>query len=183
MCHVWRHISYSWVCVYPTYIDADKSVADGRKIAKNKAVKDPHAYHMAVAVQMLGLSVVYETKRHPRDWTNPGRVKVKLFDDNHRPMISNIRNRKISIWSIAMIWTLIMILYRQRTICCDCRTCASIAKVAWKAQECCHTHHILGRSGSYCGWTTKSTGSAYTRWNASTESHAQYACQAQEAEG
>lgn len=84
------------MCVYPTYIDVDKSVADGRKIAKNKAVKDPHAYHMAVAVQMLGLSVVYETKRHPRDWANPGRVKVKLFDDNHRPMISNIRTRKIN---------------------------------------------------------------------------------------
>ena len=72
------------MCVYPTYIDSDKSVTDGRKVAKNKAVKDPRAYHMAVAVQML-------------DWAYPGRVKVKLFDlDTHHPMVSSIRNRKLS---------------------------------------------------------------------------------------
>lgn len=52
--------SYSWVCVYPCYIDVDKSAQEGRKIAKQKGIKDPHAYHMALAVQRLGLSVVYE---------------------------------------------------------------------------------------------------------------------------
>jgi signal recognition particle subunit SEC65 len=46
--------------VYPCYIDVDKSAQEGRKIAKQKGIKDPHAYHMALAVQRLGLSVVYE---------------------------------------------------------------------------------------------------------------------------
>lgn len=50
----------SWVCVYPCYIDADKSAQEGRKIAKEKSVKNPHAYHMAIACQKLGFSVVYE---------------------------------------------------------------------------------------------------------------------------
>jgi signal recognition particle subunit SEC65 len=47
--------------VYPCYIDADKSLDQGRKIPKIKAVNKPHAYHMALAVQKLGnMSVVYE---------------------------------------------------------------------------------------------------------------------------
>jgi signal recognition particle subunit SEC65 len=53
---------FSWVCVYPCYIDADKSAQEGRKIAKEKSVKNPHAYHMAIACQKLGFSVVYEVK-------------------------------------------------------------------------------------------------------------------------
>lgn len=52
--------SHSWVCIYPCYIDATKSVQDGRKISKEKCIENPNAYHMAVAVQQLGLSVVYE---------------------------------------------------------------------------------------------------------------------------
>ena len=61
--HLWLD---SWVCVYPCYIDADKSVLEGRKIAKEKAVKNPHAYHMAVACQKLGFSVVYEVCSYKR---------------------------------------------------------------------------------------------------------------------
>ncbi|KAJ2962926.1 hypothetical protein NQZ79_g1963 [Umbelopsis isabellina] len=68
-----------WVCVYPCYIDAEKSLDQGRKIPKAKAVNKPHAYHMALAVQKLGnMSVVYEGKKHPADWANPGRVRVQL---------------------------------------------------------------------------------------------------------
>ncbi|KAF7730251.1 signal recognition particle subunit [Apophysomyces ossiformis] len=70
-----------WVCVYPCYIDAAKTVKEGRRIVKEKAVEKPHAYFMALAVQKLGLSVVYEGKCHPRDWANPGRVKVQLKRD------------------------------------------------------------------------------------------------------
>jgi signal recognition particle subunit SEC65 len=50
----------SWICVYPCYIDVDKSIEEGRKIGKEKSVKNPHAYHMAIACQKLGFSVVYE---------------------------------------------------------------------------------------------------------------------------
>jgi signal recognition particle subunit SEC65 len=50
------------VCVYPCYIDVDKSVNEGRKVIKEKAAKNPHAYHMAVAAQQLGFTVVYEVK-------------------------------------------------------------------------------------------------------------------------
>ncbi|KAI7860894.1 signal recognition particle, SRP19 subunit [Circinella umbellata] len=91
----------NWVCVYPLYIDADKSQAKGRKVHKDIAVKNPHAYHMAIAVQQLGLSVVYEGKKHPRDWGNPGRVRVQLFGPNKQAMHATIKDRKTLMREIA----------------------------------------------------------------------------------
>ena len=85
----------SWVCIYPVYIDADKTTSQGRKIREDLAVKNPHAYHMAVAVQQMGLSVVYEGKKHPRDWANPGRVRVQLFGPNKRPMHATIKSSTV----------------------------------------------------------------------------------------
>lgn len=76
------YMFFSWVCVYPCYIDADKSVSEGRKVIKKYAVSKPNAYHMALATQRLGLSVVYEGKRHPRDWATVGRIKVQMKNNN-----------------------------------------------------------------------------------------------------
>ncbi|KAI8063179.1 signal recognition particle, SRP19 subunit [Gongronella butleri] len=90
-----------WVCVYPCYLDLEKSVNEGRKIVKEKAVKAPHAYHMAVAVQQLGLNVVYESKRHPRDWANPGRVRVEMKGPNSFYRNANITSRKELFYAIA----------------------------------------------------------------------------------
>lgn len=32
---------------------------------------------------------------HPRDWANPGRLKVELFDPEGNPKNPNIKNSKI----------------------------------------------------------------------------------------
>ncbi|KAI8882873.1 signal recognition particle, SRP19 subunit [Backusella circina FSU 941] len=92
-----------WVCVYPCYINSEKSYQEGRKIAKSKAVKNPHAYHMAVAVQKLGLTVVYEGKRHPRDWANVGRVRVQLKNQANFFINQSITSRKELFVEIAKI--------------------------------------------------------------------------------
>ncbi|KAI7907259.1 signal recognition particle, SRP19 subunit [Cokeromyces recurvatus] len=92
-----------WVCVYPCYIDADKTVQEGRKISKEKAVKNPHAYHMAVACQKLGFNVVYEGKRHPRDWANVGRVRVQLKNSSNFFINPNIITRKQLFIAIAKL--------------------------------------------------------------------------------
>ncbi|KAI8973587.1 signal recognition particle, SRP19 subunit [Mycotypha africana] len=83
-----------WVCVYPCYINAEMSYKEGRKLSKEKCTKNPHAYHMALACQKLGLSVVYEGKRHPRDWANVGRVRVQLKDKNNFFIKQDIITRK-----------------------------------------------------------------------------------------
>ncbi|ORE06872.1 signal recognition particle, SRP19 subunit [Rhizopus microsporus var. microsporus] len=92
-----------WICVYPCYIDADKSVQEGRKIAKEKAVSNPHAYHMALAVQRFGLTVVYENKCHPRDWANVGRVRVQLKTNDRFYCNSKITSRKQLFLAIAEV--------------------------------------------------------------------------------
>ncbi|KAJ1950747.1 signal recognition particle subunit [Linderina macrospora] len=84
-----------WVCLYPLYFDKARSVDQGRKVPKELAIDQPFARQIADAVKQVGFNVCYEPgKLHPRDFFNPGRVRVQLFDDEHRPMRNDIRTRK-----------------------------------------------------------------------------------------
>ncbi|MCJ1319496.1 signal recognition particle subunit [Xylographa vitiligo] len=68
-----------WQCLYPVYFDATRSRGEGRRVGKELAVPNPLAREIADAAGGLGLQVVLEVgKTHPRDWANPGRVKVGL---------------------------------------------------------------------------------------------------------
>ena len=63
------------------------------------ALQWPLAEQMAKACRMLGLDVVFEpSKTHPKDWDNPGRVKVQLKDAEGRPRIASIRNSALSLF-------------------------------------------------------------------------------------
>lgn len=66
-------------CLYPIYFDANKTRQEGRRVGIENAVPNPLAREIVDAVQMLGLKTVFEpAKMHPKDWSNPGRVKVGL---------------------------------------------------------------------------------------------------------
>lgn len=79
-------------CLYPVYFDATRSRGEGRRVGAKLAVKSPLAREIAAACSRLGIESLFEpTKTHPRDWANPGRVKVKLRGGpNH-----NVKN---SMW-------------------------------------------------------------------------------------
>ncbi|KAI1381332.1 signal recognition particle, SRP19 subunit [Hypoxylon crocopeplum] len=65
--------------LYPVYFDATRSRAEGRRVSKTLAVANPLAREIAAACANLRLSPVFEAHRvHPKDWANPGRVRVKL---------------------------------------------------------------------------------------------------------
>lgn len=72
----------TYQCLYPLYFDANRTRAEGRRVGKELAVPNPLAREILDAVQALRLrelNVVFEPgKTHPRDWANPGRVKVGL---------------------------------------------------------------------------------------------------------
>jgi len=71
--------------LYPVYFDADRSRAEGRRVARSKAVRNPLAREMVNACAALGLRTLFEpTKTHPKDWANPGRVKVDLASGGGR---------------------------------------------------------------------------------------------------
>jgi signal recognition particle subunit SRP19 len=66
-------------CLYPVYFDATRSRAEGRRVTKALAVENPLASEIANACSRLRLQTFFEPgKVHPKDWANPGRVKVKL---------------------------------------------------------------------------------------------------------
>lgn len=66
-------------CIYPVYFDLKRSRKEGRMVGKELAVENPMAREIVTACGRLGLETLFEpTKTHPKDWANPGRVKVKL---------------------------------------------------------------------------------------------------------
>lgn len=77
-----RH-TLRWTCVYPIYIDAKRAYGTGeRRIARAKSVWWPLSKDIAEATNRLGLGTLHEmNKSHPRDWENPGRVRVQWKKD------------------------------------------------------------------------------------------------------
>ncbi|RYO83901.1 hypothetical protein DL766_006249 [Monosporascus sp. MC13-8B] len=66
-------------CIYPVYFDATRSRAEGRRVPASLAVANPLAREIATACAQLRLQPVFEAHRaHPKDWANPGRVRVPL---------------------------------------------------------------------------------------------------------
>jgi len=72
-----------WTCIYPIYIDAKRPYGRGeRRIARDKSVWWPLSKDIAEATNRLGLGTLHEVnKSHPRDWDNPGRVRVQWKKD------------------------------------------------------------------------------------------------------
>ncbi|KAJ2847390.1 signal recognition particle subunit [Coemansia brasiliensis] len=91
-----------WVCLYPIYFDKSLSLEKGRKVPIALAVDSPFGRQISMAVKQVGLHVCFEpNKTHPRDFFRPGRVRVKLFDEQGRPMRPDIPNRKVLLRKVA----------------------------------------------------------------------------------
>lgn len=77
-------------CLYPVYFDASRSRSEGRRVPASLAVKNPLAREIANACSRLRLPTLLEPdKTHPKDWSNPGRVKVGLKKTGSASQISN----------------------------------------------------------------------------------------------
>ncbi|KAI1118046.1 signal recognition particle, SRP19 subunit [Nemania sp. NC0429] len=71
--------------LYPVYFDASRTRAQGRRVPSHLAVRSPLAREIANACASLRLSPVFEAHRtHPKDWANPGRVRVALKEARAR---------------------------------------------------------------------------------------------------
>ncbi|KAI0384904.1 signal recognition particle, SRP19 subunit [Hypomontagnella monticulosa] len=85
--------------LYPVYFDATRSRAEGRRVPKSLAVANPLAREIAAACANLRLSPVFEAHRvHPKDWANPGRVRIKLpsktsKSSNPNPYAADVKNK------------------------------------------------------------------------------------------
>jgi signal recognition particle subunit SRP19 len=86
-------------CIYPVYFDATRSRQEGRRVGKEDAVRNPLAREIADALAHIGNSrgiplqiVLDPQKTHPKDWANPGRVRVLVKQDG-RPVSAKIQNK------------------------------------------------------------------------------------------
>ncbi|KAI0116311.1 signal recognition particle, SRP19 subunit [Nemania sp. FL0031] len=71
--------------LYPVYFDLNRSRTQGRRVPTSLAVRNPLAREIANACAALRLSPVFEAHRtHPKDWANPGRVRVALKEARAR---------------------------------------------------------------------------------------------------
>ena len=88
-----RDIPRNFQCLYPVYFDKTRSRAQGRKVCKHMAVENPLARDILDAVQLLGLRFGFEPEKlHPKDWANPGRVRVLLKGPDGRPVNEGVKN-------------------------------------------------------------------------------------------
>ncbi|KAJ5343774.1 Signal recognition particle [Penicillium brevicompactum] len=89
-----REIPKHFQCLYPVYFDKTRTRAEGRKVGAELAVENPLARDIVDAVQMLGLNAGLEPEKlHPKDWANPGRVRVQLKNENGQLVNSKIKNK------------------------------------------------------------------------------------------
>lgn len=84
-------------CVYPIYFDKNRSRMEGRRVRVELAVENPLAREIVAACGKLRLETLFEPlKLHPKDWANPGRVKVRVKGGLNK----NIKNSQSSPTSL-----------------------------------------------------------------------------------
>lgn len=86
-------------CIYPVYFDSTRSREDGRRVRKENAVPNPLARDIVDALQHIGntqsipFQIAFEpAKTHPRDWANPGRIRVLVKRDG-KPISARCQNK------------------------------------------------------------------------------------------
>ncbi|CAG9467499.1 unnamed protein product [Pedinophyceae sp. YPF-701] len=97
------------VVIYPAYIDATRTIAQGRKIPKENCPPEPTSAEIIAAAGALGLEVEMEAdKLYSRAWKDPlqqGRVRVKLRDDAGKPCVEDVRSRRELYMKVAFMVT------------------------------------------------------------------------------
>ncbi|KAK5132368.1 hypothetical protein LTR08_009139 [Meristemomyces frigidus] len=91
--------SKNFQCIYPVYFDKARSREEGRRVKKEDGVINPLAREIVDALTHIGstygipLQIVFEPhKGHPKDWANPGRVRVLVKKDG-KAVSAKIQNK------------------------------------------------------------------------------------------
>lgn len=91
------------VCLFAAYLDARKTVAQGRKIPKDAACDVVTCMEIHAACAELKLESAVENKSYPRDTWCRGRVRVRLFDDGGKPCNPAVPNRRTLMLEVAKL--------------------------------------------------------------------------------
>ncbi|XP_014272272.1 signal recognition particle 19 kDa protein [Halyomorpha halys] len=87
-----------WICIYPAYLNSKKTRAEGRIIAKEKAVENPTYQEIRDVLSAAGLKVGVENKLYSREKSKEllyrGRIRVQLKNDNGIPLNPDFPTRE-----------------------------------------------------------------------------------------
>jgi len=81
------------VMIWPIYLDADKSLSEGRKISEEYAISEPRIKEIVKATQKLKYKYyAEEDKSYPGEWYNKsGRIIIET-DDSKKEILINLSN-------------------------------------------------------------------------------------------
>ena len=86
-----------WICIYPVYLNSKRTLAGGRKLAKDKCIENPTHQEIRDVLVAAGFSVGVENKLHPRERSKEllfrGRIRVQLKNDDGTPVKSEFPTR------------------------------------------------------------------------------------------
>ncbi|KAL1491975.1 hypothetical protein ABEB36_012485 [Hypothenemus hampei] len=75
-----------WICIYPAYVNSKKTLAEGRRVTKSKAVENPTYQEIRDVLVAAGLNVGVENKQYSRERSKEllyrGRIRVQLKNDD-----------------------------------------------------------------------------------------------------
>jgi signal recognition particle subunit SRP19 len=85
MCHYFLSL-VRWICIYPAYIDSNKTRVAGRRVPKSRAVERPTCFEISDVLTAANFKVGLEPKFYPREQSNEeearGRVRVQLKNED-----------------------------------------------------------------------------------------------------
>lgn len=79
-----------WICIYPAYINSKKTLAEGRRVPKDKAIENPTYQEIRDVLSAAGMKVGVENKMYSRERSKEllyiGRIRVQLKNDDGTPL-------------------------------------------------------------------------------------------------
>nr|ABR27967.1 signal recognition particle [Triatoma infestans] len=86
-----------WICIYPAYINSKKTLAEGRRVPKDKAIENPTYQEIRDVLSAAGMKVGVENKMYSRERSKEllyiGRIRVQLKNDDGTPLNSDFPTR------------------------------------------------------------------------------------------
>ena len=81
------------VMIWPIYLDAEKSLNEGRKISKEYAISEPRIKEIVKATQKLKYKYyAEEDKAYPGEWYNKSGRVIISSDDSKKEILINLSN-------------------------------------------------------------------------------------------
>lgn len=93
-----------WICIYPAYIDSNKTRVAGRRVPKSRAVERPTCTEISDVLTAANFKVGVEPKFYSREPSKEeemrGRVRVQLKNEDGSPVNPAFPSSKITSKSV-----------------------------------------------------------------------------------